>query len=117
MSFPGIDWKNWLSIAIILIAAVILLISFIQLKNINALIPLIAEKKRPLFVRFLAINKFLVILFLCGYLLVTYTFATGLVLIGKLFVSLIFLFGAIFVLLAKEHKNTTNQNVTPLFRN
>lgn len=99
MHWHGIDWQTQTSAIIIFCGAVIMLIGILKMKELFKAAPFIAERSQRFVVRFLQVNRFFMIFFLFGYLVVIFAFLMGLAIIGKLFVSFVFFLGAVFVLL------------------
>ncbi len=93
------DWQTWISAIIILIGALIMVRSILKMKELFKATPFIAERSKPFIVRFLKLEKSLMIFFLTGYLVVAFAFLVGHAFIGKMFVSIVFFFGAVFVFL------------------
>ena len=93
------DWKTWISAIIILLGALIMVRSILKMKELFKATPFITERSKPFIVRFLKLEKFFMIFFLGGYLVVAFAFLVGHAFIGKLFVSFVFFFGAVFVFL------------------
>lgn len=99
MHWQGIDWQTKISAIIIFGGAVIMLIGILKMKELFKSTPFIAERSQRFIVRFLQVNRFLMIFFLFGYLVVAFSFLMGFAIIGKFFVSFVFFLGAIFVFL------------------
>jgi hypothetical protein len=115
------DWHTITCVFIILTGAAILLISILKLKVLSAAIPFIPERNRGFIRRILTAERFLMIFFFVGYLLVAAAYSLDMAFLGKFFVCLVFLFGAVFVwtgtaLTAKilEEVQATLQGLLPI---
>lgn len=91
--------QHILSIAIILIGAVVMLISFVKAKDLHVLTAFIPERSKAEITRSLHLHRGLMLFFLLAYCVVAGVFFLRLPFVGELLVGLVFLFGSIFVLL------------------
>jgi len=91
------DWHTIACVLIILAGAAVLLVSILKLKILYAATPFIPERNRRFILRALGAERFLMVFFFAGYLLVAAAFSLELAFLSKIFISLVFLFGAVFV--------------------
>lgn len=84
---------------LILLGSLILGASIVKMQELFKATPLIGERSKPFIVRFLKINRLLMIFFLLGYIGVALSMFFEKAAVGEFIVSLVFLFGAIFVML------------------
>lgn len=84
---------------LILLGSLILGASIVKMQDLFRAIPLIGDRSKPFILRFLKINRLLMIFFLLGYIGVALSMFFEKEAIGEFIVSLVFLFGAIFVML------------------
>ena len=91
--------QHILSIAMILIGAVVMFISLVKAKELHVLTPFIPERSKTEITRSLHLHRGLMLFFLLGYCVVAGVFFLRLPFVGELLVGLVFLFGSIFVLL------------------
>lgn len=91
------DWHTFACVSVILTGAAVLLISILKLKILSAAIPFIPERNRGFIMRALRAERFLMIFFFVGYLLVAAAYSLDLAFLGRFFICLVFLFGAVFV--------------------
>lgn len=91
--------QHILSIAMILIGAVVMLISLVKAKELHVLTPFIPERSKAEITRSLHLHRGLMLFFLLGYCVVAGVFFFRLSFVGELLVGLVFLFGSVFVLL------------------
>ena len=91
--------QHILSIAMILIGAVVMLISLVKARDLHVLTPFIPERIKPEIIRALRLHRGLMLFFLLGYCVVAGVFFFRLSFVGELLVGLVFLFGSVFVLL------------------
>lgn len=91
--------QHILSIAMILIGAVVMLFSLVTARELHVLTPFIPERSKPELIRSLRLHHGLMLFFLLGYCVMAGVFFFRLPFVGELLVGLVFLLGAIFVLL------------------
>jgi hypothetical protein len=91
--------QHILSIAMILIGAIVMLISLVKAKELHVLTPFIPERSKTEITRSLHQHRGLMLFFLLGYCVVAGVFFLRLPFVGELLVGLVFLFGSVFVLL------------------
>ena len=91
--------QHILSIAMILIGAIVMLISLVKAKELHVLTPFIPERSKTEITRSLHLHRGLMLFFLLGYCVVAGVFFLRLPFVGELLVGLVFLFGSVFVLL------------------
>ena len=91
--------QTTVSVAAILLGAVIMLLSVRKSADLLRYAPLVSDARRRGVIVFLKVHQVLMLFFLGGYLVVAVSFVYDLELIGKLFVAAVFLFGAAFVLM------------------
>ena len=84
---------------LILVGAVVMLGSILRSRELIKVAPLISKHSRRPILRLLGINRYLMMFFLLGYVVVALAFLFDVRPIGELSVSVIFLFGAAFVLM------------------
>ena len=91
--------QHILSIAMILIGAVVMLISLVKARELHVLTPFIPARSKPEIIRSLRLHRGLMLFFFLGYCVVAGVFALRLSFVDEILVGLVFLFGALFVLL------------------
>ena len=91
--------QHILSIAMILLGAVVMLISLVKAKELHILTPFIPERSKTEITRSLRLHRRLMLFFLLGYCVVAGVFFLRLPFVGEILVGLVFLFGSAFVLL------------------
>jgi len=91
--------QHILSIAMILLGAVVMLISLVKAKELHILTPFIPERSKTEITRSLRLHRRLMLFFLLGYCVVAGVFFLRLPFVGEILVGLVFLFGSVFVLL------------------
>lgn len=91
--------QHILSIAMILIGAVVMLFSLVKARELHVLTPFIPERSKAEIIRALRLHRGLMLFFLLGYCVVAGVFSFRLSFVGEFIVGLVFLLGAIFVLL------------------
>ncbi|MBU2537505.1 MAG: hypothetical protein KKH22_03640 [Proteobacteria bacterium] len=91
--------QHILSIAMILIGAVVMLVSLVKARELHILTSFIPERSKLDIIRSLRLHRGMMLFFLLGYCLAAGIFFFRLPFVGELLVGLVLLFGALFVLL------------------
>lgn len=91
--------QHILSLAMILIGAVVMLFSLVKARELLVLTPFIPERSKGAIIRSLRLHRGLMLFFFLGYCVVAGVFFFRLPFVGELLAGFVFIFGAIFVLL------------------
>ncbi len=99
MDWQSLDWQTQVSVALIAIAAVVIAIGIIKMRELFTATPLVAERSQRFIIRSLKINRQLMIFFLVGYIAVAVGLLLGKTMLSVLSMGVIFFLGALFVYL------------------